>query len=419
MPNFQIPVSYNLPVGYPDELWYSRLTRYHRRSGNQYNSATVHELGIPYVNANRKVSLYGTGYIMSQYYEKRNDEEGFWSAVSNNTLEPFLLRFYPVKKRLEYYELSRSAGRKKKISMINTSNQSAPLRYCPLCFKEDIENYGESYWHRIHQIPAVTVCPKHLCRIFNAKTGIENISTNRFCCADEDTCQDLTPVPANDAPEVPVIRYIQKILESPFNAFEETSIDVIVEALLAQGYLKLSSQTGLYFVRGNTLKKEIVDKYGVYAKTFFPGREHSAQLYNMIINRHCCTAEKFCLLISYLKIPADALFQTKEDITSDIEQIRDLSNMPNSGYLWNKKLAAKRVGMTSENMQRLVDALNIPRFWGPDPDAKPERMTSIKIPFSLLQKINERIDAMGVYNIEEYIRFVTKLEEKTNTKSKN
>lgn len=261
MANIQIPAPYNLPVGYPDELWYSRLTRYHRRSGNQYNSATIHELGIPYVNARRKVPIYGTGYIMSQYYEKRNDEEGFWSAVRNNTLEPFFLRFYPVKKRLEYYELSRSSGRKKYISMINASNQAAPLRYCPLCFKEDMENYGESYWHRIHQIPAVTVCPKHLCRVFDGKTGIANVSTARFCCADEDTCPDLTPVPANDAPELPVIRCIQQVLESSFDAFEETNIDVIVEALLAQGYLKLSSQTGLFFVRGNTLKKEITDKF--------------------------------------------------------------------------------------------------------------------------------------------------------------
>lgn len=414
MTDIQIPAPYNLPVGYPDELWYSRLTRYHRRSGNQYNSATIHELGIPYVNARRKVPIYGTGYIMSQYYEKRNDEEGFWSAVRNNTLEPFFLRFYPVKKRLEYYELSRSSGRKKYISMINASNQAAPLRYCPLCFKEDMENYGESYWHRIHQIPAVTVCPKHLCRVFDGKTGIANVSTARFCCADEDTCPNLTPVPANDAPELPVIRCIQQVLESPFNPFEETNIDVIVEALLAQGYLKLSSQTGLFFVRGNTLKKEITDKFADYAKTFFPGREHSAQLYDMIISRHCCTAEKFCLLISYLKIPQDTLFQTKEDITSNVEQIRELSNMPNSGYLWNKKLAAKRLGMTSESMQRLAEAVNVSRFWGPDPSKKPERITCIRIPISLLQKINERVESMGVYSVEEYIRYATNLEETTN-----
>lgn len=35
------------------------------------------------------------------------------------------------------------------------------LRYCPLCLKVDKELYGEPYWHRIHQVPGVRVCPDH------------------------------------------------------------------------------------------------------------------------------------------------------------------------------------------------------------------------------------------------------------------
>lgn len=35
------------------------------------------------------------------------------------------------------------------------------LRYCPLCCYEDLEQGGEYYWHRSHQIPGVQVCPVH------------------------------------------------------------------------------------------------------------------------------------------------------------------------------------------------------------------------------------------------------------------
>ena len=37
------------------------------------------------------------------------------------------------------------------------------LRYCPLCFKEDKQKYGEAYWHKAHQIRGVDVCNKHGC----------------------------------------------------------------------------------------------------------------------------------------------------------------------------------------------------------------------------------------------------------------
>src|SRR5205085_12524950 len=35
------------------------------------------------------------------------------------------------------------------------------LRFCPLCFVEDLQKYGEAYWHRLHQAFGVLVCPVH------------------------------------------------------------------------------------------------------------------------------------------------------------------------------------------------------------------------------------------------------------------
>ena len=35
------------------------------------------------------------------------------------------------------------------------------LCYCPLCVELDREQYGETYWHLIHQIPGVWMCPDH------------------------------------------------------------------------------------------------------------------------------------------------------------------------------------------------------------------------------------------------------------------
>lgn len=34
-------------------------------------------------------------------------------------------------------------------------------RYCQLCVKDDLRTYGESYWHRKHNLPFVDECPVH------------------------------------------------------------------------------------------------------------------------------------------------------------------------------------------------------------------------------------------------------------------
>lgn len=35
------------------------------------------------------------------------------------------------------------------------------LRYCPDCVSDDIEKHGETYWHRLPQLPGIEYCPKH------------------------------------------------------------------------------------------------------------------------------------------------------------------------------------------------------------------------------------------------------------------
>lgn len=35
------------------------------------------------------------------------------------------------------------------------------FRVCPFCVRVDREQFGEPYWHRIHQVPGVLACPHH------------------------------------------------------------------------------------------------------------------------------------------------------------------------------------------------------------------------------------------------------------------
>jgi predicted transcriptional regulator len=49
------------------------------------------------------------------------------------------------------------------------------LRYCPECARDDVREYGETYWHRLPQLPGVQYCPKHGCRILDSEAPIEEL----------------------------------------------------------------------------------------------------------------------------------------------------------------------------------------------------------------------------------------------------
>lgn len=62
------------------------------------------------------------------------------------------------------------------------------LNYCPLCVQVDIEKFGFSYWHIIHQIPGIQVCHLHSCLLNSIPLGDGNRDRTLF-------------LPPNTAPE--------------------------------------------------------------------------------------------------------------------------------------------------------------------------------------------------------------------------
>ena len=51
-----------------------------------------------------------------------------------------------------------------------------PLKACPKCLGEDVQNHRVAYWHRSHQLPGVWICPIHSERLLTSRiksTGVE------------------------------------------------------------------------------------------------------------------------------------------------------------------------------------------------------------------------------------------------------
>ncbi len=151
------------PSMYDDELFYSAIARYHIRSGNLFTQNTLIDLyNSPYMS----LSIFLPGN-MDVVIKNMTIGSTYTSEyiINNHTLFPFYTAFST--KSLTYKLFAKMKGEVSGNTYAQIGAISGKIKlnkyfkFCPKCLKEDIDKYGETYWHRIHQTPGVLVCPKH------------------------------------------------------------------------------------------------------------------------------------------------------------------------------------------------------------------------------------------------------------------
>lgn len=85
--------------------------------------------------------------------------------IDEHTLFPFYEPFLPAEraKRVRKDMGGTDGTAIHKLAGVTPSNVRLPdrLRFCPTCVDEDRREYKGPYWHRLHQVPGVEVCPTH------------------------------------------------------------------------------------------------------------------------------------------------------------------------------------------------------------------------------------------------------------------
>ncbi|MBE9221610.1 TniQ family protein [Cyanobacterium stanieri LEGE 03274] len=73
---------------------------------------------------------------------------------------------------------------------LSASNISQPkyFCFCPQCLQEDEEKYGEFYWHRIHQLSCVLVCPTHNISLQNSTLLFQQLNQHHYQVANRKNC---------------------------------------------------------------------------------------------------------------------------------------------------------------------------------------------------------------------------------------
>lgn len=174
------------PDPYPDELLYSACARYTER--------------VKYINKQSvKEEIFG-GTVSSSIVDFPTRLQSLLEAladnnysveefINKNTLLPFFEPFLPesraqiVRREMAFSDTNNIAAR----LGIRVKQILSPdyLRFCPLCAENDRQVYGETYWHRIHQLTGILVCPKHLCFLENSLLRWGRKSSASFQTAEE------------------------------------------------------------------------------------------------------------------------------------------------------------------------------------------------------------------------------------------
>ncbi len=237
----------HFPDPYPDEVLYSVWARY----ADQVTHPTLRDIHR---------ELFGRSSVNSvidlpchlEYFVNNLPLDHSYSAdyfIDNHTLLSFYSTFLPFDKISHARQQMLKGSAEAIHSRFRILGRNIPrpswLRYCPLCVKQDRVTYGEAYWHRLHHVPGVEVCPLHATFLENSTVHSRREFTNGDFISAERVIGDLEPRNAESFPFYEMHRAVASaalyLLEHPRSYVNFDFFHQQYRAILAcQGFLSRS-----------------------------------------------------------------------------------------------------------------------------------------------------------------------------------
>jgi hypothetical protein len=230
-----------LPELYPDELVYSWLSRYLVHSGHRLHSV-----------------------VLKEFFCKRSDNPSKeYLGNLNDEAKKFIQEVIPLRDLILLHTMTRCARFlplvEKKEAMhrmefeycdphflfpiLIRSEEDAWIRYCPACAQEDRDTYGETYWHRKHQLRGIRVCHKHGCWLERSAVSAKSEHDYRLSPAEECVVID-TPRYCDNPELLRYTRFITDVFDAPMDFTTDIPFEAVLHsALLGTKYMKSSGKT--------------------------------------------------------------------------------------------------------------------------------------------------------------------------------
>ena len=150
----------NFPHPFPDELFYSWLARFQWLMSRINHSRVMR---ILFSGKAAEVAVIQPTRLADFAARLGNAAVNTEGIIRKHTLLPVYAPFLPPDRLTTIEAAMKGSGRIMMGSLaagISVTNPDT-LIYCPACAVEERALTGEAYWHRLHQVPGVLVCPTH------------------------------------------------------------------------------------------------------------------------------------------------------------------------------------------------------------------------------------------------------------------
>lgn len=225
-----------LPEIYPDELVYSWLSRYYVYSGCANHKMLISQL---LYSTKNNPSVEFIGHLSKAAEQQIEEVYPMDDLILNHTMFPQYARFLTAEKRkVALTELKRYCDPHKVFTILPRNEGELRLKYCPQCVAEDRKTYGETYWHRTHQIRNMMICPIHKCKLLNSEVDIRSEKIFAFNPA-EMTIKNVNPVWVDNMEQIKFAKYVSDLFHMDITSGNESNIRVpIYNAITKTKYMK-------------------------------------------------------------------------------------------------------------------------------------------------------------------------------------
>ena len=343
----------HIGLPYEDELLYSVLARTRVKNGYiAYTYAAEDFFLSPKTRPDIEfVNAYSDGLL--EEFEKIKP---FSEWIKENTMFYYYSHFIPEDRKTGAFEslMQRNGEHGKNMCMPAKGNRRF-LRICPICYRNEIQTYGEAYWHRSHQMMEIDVCTIHNCRLMESTVKISGTASPSLITASEEfggeISQEEEPVSGR---ELTLAKYVTE-------TFKEVS--VIGEYMTGRFTSKFlyDNLEGTKYVsaRGeqrnmSLLQSDFNDYYSELRENSFLLKDYE-QL-QKIFTGYRFNFYEICQVGMFLRIPPKEMANLKNNKSIE-RQITAYDNrvieMSGAGISGNE--IARRIGASSRTVRIILD----------------------------------------------------------------
>jgi len=254
-----------LPIPYPDELLHSVLCRYHLRVNNTSPKWTLTE-------------RYGTHNVIPTLdlpshldaLAERSKLQGISAEkwIDRHTFLPYYAPFLPIERVSRIRQLMKGSDGTGIHTLAGITacsiDRISDLRFCPNCYEENIQQYGEPYWHRIHQLPGVYFCPRHATILYRLTStvsdrhGLTHLPISKLLFRSDPVIDSISDKLVRQLVELSQdIQFLISLDNDKYGALYELK-PLIFPALIEKGFITAGKR-----IRQQKLKEQLITFYSI------------------------------------------------------------------------------------------------------------------------------------------------------------